>query len=104
MQERRGLWVAAAVLAAVLGPFFIGDPAGFWRGVVEFQFLQPFRPDSLSLTALAVRLVGPAVLPVAVARLVLGAGGIAFCMRRRPRFPLACAAAAAAWAPGLLWN
>jgi len=104
MQQRRGLWVAAAVLAAVLGPFFIGDPAGFWRGVVEFQFLQPFRPDSLSLTALAVRLVGPAVLPVAVAGLVLGAGVIAFCMRRNPGLPLACAAAAAAWAAVLIWN
>jgi len=104
MQQRRGLWVAAVVLAAVLGPFFVGDPAGFWRGVVEFQFLQPFRPDSLSLTALAVRLVGPAVLPVAVAGLILGAGVIAFCMRRSPGLPLACAAVAAAWAAVLIWN
>ena len=104
MQQRRGLWVAAAVLAAVLGPFFVGDPAGFWRGVVEFQFLQPFRPDSLSLTALAVRLVGPAVLPVAVAGLLLGAGVIAFCMRLSPGLPLACAAVAAAWAAVLIWN
>ena len=104
MQQRRGLWVAVAVLAAVLGPFFVGDPAGFWRGVVEFQFLQPFRPDSLSLTALAVRLVGPAVLPVAVAGLILGAGVIGFCMRRHVGLPLACAAAAAAWAAVLIWN
>lgn len=104
MQQRRGLWIAAAVLAAVLGPFFVGDPAGFWRGVVEFQFLQPFRPDSLSLTALAVRMVGPAVLPVAVAGLILGACVIAFCMRRSPGLPLACATAAAAWAVVLIWN
>src|SRR2546427_5523880 len=101
MQERRGLWVAAAVLAAVLGPFFIRDPAGLLRGVVEFQFLQPFRPDSLSLTALAVRLVGPAVLPVAVAGRVLGVGAIAFCLLGRPGVPLGCAAAAAARAAGL---
>src|SRR3989475_11160506 len=63
MQQRRGLWVAAAVLAAVLGPFFIGDPARFWRGGGGVPFLQPFPPHSLSLTGLALRLLGPAVLP-----------------------------------------
>jgi glycosyl transferase family 87 len=104
MPRRRGLWVAATVVIAVLAPFAIGDPAGFWRSVIRFQLLQPFRMDSLSLAPFAARLFGPAVQPFALAGLALGAGVLAFCLRRHPDLPLACATAAAAWAAVLIWN
>src|SRR6267143_5285068 len=81
MPRRRGLWVAAAVLIAVLAPFAIDDPAGFWRSVVRFQLVQPFRFDSLSLEPFAARLIGPAVQPFALAGLALGAGVLAFSLR-----------------------
>jgi len=105
MPRRRGLWVAAAVVTAVLAPFAIGDPAGFWRGIIRFQLVQPFRLDSLSLAPFAARLIGgPVVQPFALAGLALGAGVLAFCLRRNPDLPLACATAAAAWAAVLIWN
>ena len=46
MPRRRSLWVAAAVLLALLVPFALPDPAGFWRGLVRFHFVQGFRADS----------------------------------------------------------
>lgn len=39
---------AALVVAVVTLPFVLWDPPAFWRSVVEFQFLQPRRADSLS--------------------------------------------------------
>jgi len=104
MPRRRSLWVAAAVLLALLVPFALPDPEGFWRGLVRFHFAQAFRADSLSLTALAVRLAGPSVQAIALAGVALGAAVLAFCARRRLELPLACAAAAAAWAAVLIWN
>ncbi len=104
LPNRRGLWVAAAVLMAVLVPFAIGDPAAFWRGLVQFHFLQAFRADSLSLTAAAVRLVGAAVLPVSLAGVALAVALLALTVRRGGGLPLACAAAAAAWCAVLVWN
>jgi hypothetical protein len=53
-------------------PFVLADPREFWRAVVEWQLIQPFRPESLSLLALSVNQIGwppPAVfglLPVGV--------------------------------------
>jgi hypothetical protein len=104
LPNRRGLWVAAAVLIAVLVPFAIGDPAAFWRGLVQFHFLQAFRADSLSLTAAAVRLVGAAVLPVSLAGVAFAVALLALTVRRGGGLPLACAAAAAAWCAVLVWN
>jgi hypothetical protein len=49
-------------------------------------------------------LIGPAVQPFALAGLALGAGVLAFSLRRNPDLPLACATAAAAWAAVLIWN
>jgi hypothetical protein len=40
--------IAAMVAAVVTLPFFLWDPAAFWRSVVVFQFLQPLRTDALS--------------------------------------------------------
>jgi len=44
----RLLAIAAAVAVAVTLPFVWWDPGMFVRSVVAFQFMQPFRPDSLS--------------------------------------------------------
>jgi glycosyl transferase family 87 len=101
---RRGLWVAAGVLIAMVVPFALSDPSAFWRGLVRFHFLQGFRSDSLSLTALAGRLVGPAVQWVSLAGVALGALVIAFCARRGLEVQLACTAAAVGWTAVLIWN
>jgi hypothetical protein len=39
---------AAAVALAITLPFFLWNPRAFYRAVVAFQFLQPFRLDALS--------------------------------------------------------
>jgi len=39
------------VVAVVTLPFFAWDPEAFYRSVIELQFLQPFRPDSIALPA-----------------------------------------------------
>ncbi len=41
--------LAIGCAAAVMMPFFIADPAGFWRSVVTLQMKEPFRFDSLSV-------------------------------------------------------
>jgi hypothetical protein len=42
---------AVALAAASVLPFLLWDPDAFFRSVVQFQTLQPFRPDALSLMA-----------------------------------------------------
>lgn len=42
--------VAVGVASALMAGFFIWNPGGFWNDVVAFQFKQPFRADSISLT------------------------------------------------------
>jgi len=42
------LATAGAVALAITLPFFLWDPRAFYRAVVAFQFLQPFRLDALS--------------------------------------------------------
>ena len=101
---RRALLVAAAVVITVLGPFVMSDPAGFWRGTVGFLVHAPFRTDSLSLSALAVRLFGAGAQPFAVAGMLVGAVVLALCIRRNPGLPMACAAAAASFAVVLIWS
>jgi hypothetical protein len=52
-------WVALfASAVAVTLPFVVADPREFWRAVVEWQLIQPFRPDSVSLLALSVNELG----------------------------------------------
>jgi hypothetical protein len=43
---------AALVVAVFTVPFAAWDFQAFYRSVIELQFLQPFRPDSLSIPAL----------------------------------------------------
>ncbi len=104
LRPRRALWAGAAVLAAIMLPFVAGDPTGFWRGVVRFQFLQPFRADSLSLSSFWVRQTGSALPPLPLLGLGLGVLVLVLCLRPRLGIGLACAAAAAAWAAVLIWN
>jgi hypothetical protein len=42
---------AIAVAAVVTLPFFLWNPAAFWKSVVAAQFAQPFRTEALSLPA-----------------------------------------------------
>jgi hypothetical protein len=81
--------IILAVLVAL--PFVLWDPRAFWLGVVEFQFHQPFRADSLSISAAIYRASGwqlPSVVGLLTAGLVS-----ALVIRRRPvNGPLAAAA------------
>lgn len=52
VQARRALWVALAVAAATVLPFFAWHPRDFVADVVLFQLQQPFRRDALALPAL----------------------------------------------------
>ena len=42
---------AVALAAAITLPFFLWNPAAFWKSVVLAQFAQPFRMEALSLPA-----------------------------------------------------
>lgn len=42
---------ALAVAAVITLPFFLWNPAAFWKSVVLVQFAQPFRTEALSLPA-----------------------------------------------------
>lgn len=61
----RTLAWGVGVSAVLVGGAFLSEPSGFWRSVVTAQFVQPYRPDSISL---AVDLVD-AGLPIPVAAL-----------------------------------
>jgi uncharacterized membrane protein len=49
---------AALVIAVTVVPFFLWNPGEFIWSVVELQFEQPFRPDSVSFMALWAELFG----------------------------------------------
>lgn len=88
-KPRRHSLVGLAVAAAIALPFFLWNPHEFWRDVVVAQFLQPFRPDALSLLAGFARWTGrqlPSALGFAAAAAVLWFG------RRRPVAQQAAAA------------
>lgn len=91
--SRRVILLGLGVSAAVIVPFFLVDPAAFWRAIVEFQLKGPFRPDSLSLLVSSVKEFGwpppwtYGVLPL------MGGGLTAIALAlRAPRTPAAFAA------------
>jgi uncharacterized membrane protein len=100
--RKKALLIAAGVAAAVMAPFFLWDPRGFFRGVVRMQLLQPFRDDSLSLSALLAHLRPGDYGALAFVGLALGAVLIAFCLRRNMSLAQAAAAAGAGWFVTLL--
>lgn len=80
------LWLlsrAGAVAAMIAIPFLYWDPQGFWRSLVTFHVLSPFRLDSLSLSALLVRHSFPMIPQWGV---LLGvAAATAFALLKAPR-------------------
>jgi hypothetical protein len=55
---RRVILIGLGLAAAVTLPFFVIDPAAFWKAIVEFQLIQPFRSDSISLLVSSVNTFG----------------------------------------------
>ncbi len=102
--RRKSLLAAAGVAAALLVPFALWDPAGFFRGLVRMQLWQPFRDDSLSLAALAAHLRPGDYSALSLVGLALAAALLAFCLRGRTDLPQAASASAAAWILLLLLN
>lgn len=90
---RRVTLIGLSVATAVTLPFFLADPAAFWKAIVEFQLIQPFRADSLSLLVSSVNTFGwpphwtYGVLPLAGGGLTAVALAV-----RAPRTPAAFAA------------
>lgn len=79
---------AAGVTATVVTlPFILWNPGAFYRSVVELHLLQPFRPDSLSITAFLAREVGWG-LPIAglLPFLVMGVA-VGLTLWKAPRTP-----------------
>jgi hypothetical protein len=91
------LLAGAVVAAALLLPFALWDVRGFLRGVVLWQFWQPFRDDSLSLSALAAHLRPANYGALSWLGLALALLVFALTLRRRTDLAQASAAAAAAW-------
>jgi hypothetical protein len=102
--RRKSLLAAAGVAAALLVPFALWDPAGFFRGLVRMQLWQPFRDDSLSLAALAAHLRPGDYSALSLVGLALAAALLAFCLRGRTDLPQAASTSAAAWILLLLLN
>lgn len=91
---RRVIFIGVALALAVTLPFVLVDPAAFWKAIVKYQLIQPFRADSVSLLVSSVNTFGwpppwtYGVLPL------LGGGLTAIILAlRAPRTPAAFAAA-----------
>lgn len=81
--SRRTLLAMVLPALAVTVPFILWSPQAFWRSIVEFQLVQPFRPDSVSLLTWTVISTGwppPAVF--AVLPLTAGVVVAVLCARR----------------------
>jgi len=90
---RRVILVGVGLAAAVTLPFFLVNPAAFWKAIVQFQLVQPFRADSVSLLVYSVNTFGwPPPWTYSVLSL-LGGGLTALAVSlRAPRTPAAFAA------------
>jgi hypothetical protein len=90
---RRVILISLGVAAVATLPFFLIDPAAFWKTIVQYQLIQPFRADSVSLLVSSVNTFSwpppwtYGVLPL------LGGGLTALAVAlRAPRTPAAFAA------------
>ena len=83
---------AATVAGVVIVPFFLWNPGEFWKAVVQWQFLQPFRPDALSYLAW-LRIHFPDAPAPGWIAFVLVVPATVFALRRCPRSPAGFAAA-----------
>ena len=84
---------AVLIAAAITLPFALWDPAAFVRSVVTFQFLQPFRADSLSYLAWYARIAGTQ--PASWVGFVMMFAAMAAVIWRAPRTVAGFAAGAA---------
>lgn len=62
---------AALIVAIIDVPFFVWNPREFLRAVVQFQFVQPFRTDSLSYLVWLYRHAGGYKAPILVPFLIV---------------------------------
>lgn len=91
---RRMIITGVGLAAVVTLPFFLVNPPAFWRAIVEFQLVQPFRSDSLSLLAASVNTFGwPPPWTYGVLPFVGGGLTAIVLALRAPRTPAALAAA-----------
>jgi len=58
LATRRNIALLVSSGLAVTLPLALVDPYSFWRAVVQWQLIQPFRPDSLSLLVSSVQQFG----------------------------------------------
>jgi hypothetical protein len=95
--------VAVAGALAVALPFVFWDAPAFFRGVIQFQLVQPFRADALSWPAALVRYAGLQRPPTWPAFMLAGAVLLLAC---RPPVSIARAltGSAAAWLVFVLLN
>jgi hypothetical protein len=92
-----------AVAAIVTLPFVVPDPRGFWWSLVGFQVSAPFRPDSLSLSALLARL-GLHPIPQWFVFMMIVIS-VDLCLKRAPHSPSGfCAALALVTLVFILFN
>lgn len=90
------LWRSVAVAVVISVPMALWDLAGFYRSVIEIQFKQPFREDSLSYLVTVLRAGGPQLSPLFGFAALLGA--LALGLWKAPRTPaLWCGASAVAY-------
>jgi len=89
---RRVILLGFGIAGAVIVPFFLVDPAEFWRTIVAIR-LPPLRPDSLSLLVSSVNTFGwPPTWTYGVLPLVGGGLTAVLIALRAPRTPAAFAA------------
>ena len=88
------LWRGVAIAVGIALPFAAWNPGAFFHSTVAFQFLQPFRPDSLSYLALYASLTGTQ-LPSWIGFAAM-TGALVFVVWRGPRSASGFAAASAA--------
>jgi uncharacterized membrane protein len=62
----RALCISLGIAGLITLPFFLWNPLEFWRSVIDWQLIQPSRPDALSFSALSHSVTGtyfPVYLP-----------------------------------------
>jgi hypothetical protein len=90
----RVIFIGVGLAAAVTLPFFAVDPAAFWKAIVQYQLIQPFRADSVSLLVSSANTFGwPPPWTYGVLPLIGGGLTAIVLALRAPRTPAAFAAA-----------
>jgi hypothetical protein len=92
-KQLASVFIKAAIVAlAITLPFFLWDPRAFYRAVIVFQFLQPFRLDALSYSVW-IHHNYPQLRIETWAPFLSALPAIAFALWRCPRTPAGFAAA-----------